>query len=63
MKNKKTRDIKVIISIEDDLAGCKFKIGNKKITDFNELTRLEQIKVCNSYAYFYNLFSKFIKEE
>ena len=62
MKNKKVRDVKVIISIGDDLAGCEFKIDNKK-TDFNELTRLEQIKVCNSYAEFYNLFSKFIKEE
>jgi len=62
MKNEKVRDIKVIISIGDDLAGCEFKIGKKK-ADFNELTRLEQIKVCNSYANFYNLFSKFIKEE
>lgn len=63
MKNEKIRDIKVIISIEDDLAGCEFKIGNKKTIEFSELTRLEQIKVCNSYANFYNLFSRIIKEE
>lgn len=30
MKNEKVRDIKVIISIGDDLAGCEFKIDNKK---------------------------------
>lgn len=30
MKNEKIRDIKVIILIGDNLAGCEFKIGNKK---------------------------------
>ena len=50
------------ISLEDDLAGYIFTEGKKKIM-YEDMTREQQIKVCNAFAQGYNLFVKFIKEK
>ena len=50
------------ISVEDDLAGYEFTEGEKKIM-YEDMTREQQIKVCNAFAQGYNLFVKFIKEQ
>lgn len=54
-------DLKVTIEISD-LAGCAIEKDNKVI-QFEDLSRKEQIIVCNSFVQFYQLFSKVIKNE
>lgn len=50
------------ISLEDDLARYVFTEGKKKIM-YKDMTREQQIKVCNAFAQGYNLYAKFIKEQ
>lgn len=52
-------DIK--ISLEDDLAGYEFTEDGKTVM-YEDMTKQQQIKVCNALAQGYNLFAKFIKE-
>ena len=52
----------VHISLEEDLAGYMLTIDGETV-HFEDITRQQQIKVCNGLAQGYNLFSKFIKEE
>lgn len=54
-------DLKVTIEISD-LAGCTIEKENKSV-QFEDLSRKEQIIVCNSFVQFYQLFSKVIKNE
>lgn len=58
------REIKAIFSIKADsnLAGVEFFNKNKK-TDWDNLTRGEQIKLLNSWISFYELFLRNLKEE
>lgn len=53
--------IKAEITLENDLAGIVFKSG-KRIIKYEDLTKEQQIQICNSFVDFYKLFSKFIKE-
>lgn len=55
--------MKVIIEInESGLASLDLKKGKKQI-NWEELTRVEQIRMVNSLSNFHELFSKFIKPE
>lgn len=55
-------DIKVTITLDDDLAGCEIQMNNKT-EQWENLDKRQQIHVCNSFVQFYNLFSKSIKED
>jgi len=52
----------IIETNETDLAAVQFKKSNK-ITDWQDLSRTEQIKVLNAFSAYYNLYAKFIKPE
>lgn len=53
----------MIVEIEiDELAGCRI-IDDDKVINWEDLTRQQQIKILNSFANFYELFVKFLKEE
>ena len=52
----------IIETNETDLAAIKFKKSNK-ITNWEDLSRVEQIKVLNAFSSYYGLFSKFLKPE
>lgn len=52
----------IIETDETNLAGVQFKKSNK-ITDWNDLSRAEQIKVLNAFSAYYGLYSKFLKPE
>ena len=55
--------MKAIIEInENGLCSLDFKKGKKQI-NWDELTRVEQIRIVNSLSKFHELFSKFIKPE
>jgi len=55
--------MKAIIKInESGLASLDFKKEKKRI-NWEELTRVEQIRMVNSLSNFHELFSKFIKPE
>ena len=55
--------MKAIIEInESGLCSLDFKKGKKQIK-WEELTRVEQIRIVNSLSKFHDLFSKFIKPE
>lgn len=53
---------KVEIEFTDNLCGYSFIKGGKR-TQWEELSRQEQISVLNSFAQGYDLFVKFLKEE
>ena len=46
----------------DELAGCEIK-RDEETVQWENLTRQEQIHVCNAFVQFYQLFTRFIKEE
>ena len=54
--------MKIIIEIEDGLVGYQFKNGKNKIK-FEDLSRVEQIRILNSFANGYELFISCIKED
>lgn len=53
----------VKIEISDDLAGYSFQDENGNTIQFEELTRLQQIHILNSFFNGYDLFRKCLKEE
>ena len=52
----------IIETNETDLAAVQFKKSNK-VTDWEDLSRAEQLKVLNAFSAYYNLYSKFLKPE
>jgi hypothetical protein len=55
-------NIKVTIDLDDsNLAGCQI-LKDEHVEQFENLPRLDQIHICNSFVQFYQLFSKVIKE-
>ena len=52
--------MEIKITLDDDLAGYTFTEG-KKTVFFENLTRQQQIHICNAFAQGYNLFVKHIK--
>ena len=54
--------MEIKITLDDDLAGYTFTEG-KKTVFFENLTRQQQVKICNAFAQGYNLFVKYIKEQ
>lgn len=58
------RSIKAIFEIEEDsdIAGVMFECEGKTI-QWENLSRLEQIRMLNAWAGHYKLFSRFLKEE
>lgn len=54
--------MKITIEI-DSLVGYMFEDNNGNIVHFEDLTRLEQIKILNSFADGYRLFLNVLKEE
>lgn len=63
-QTKPTGEIKAIFSIKEDsnIAGIEFFNENGK-TDWDNLTRVEQIKLLNSWISFYELFLRNLKDE
>lgn len=55
--------MKIEIEIEDDIIGLTIHNDDEPVTDFEKMSRKEQIKVVNSLAQFYTLFYKYIKEK
>ena len=60
----KKRTIKSIFTIreDDNNAGLHFLVGNK-LTAWEDLTYIEQVKTLNAWAGMYQLFQRHIKEE
>lgn len=55
-------NIKVTIDLDDsNLAGCAIH-KDDHVEQFENLSRQDQIHICNSFVQFYQLFSKVIKE-
>lgn len=55
-------NIRVTIDLDDsNLAGCQV-LKDDYVEQFENLSRQEQIRICNSFVQFYQLFSKVIKE-
>ena len=54
--------MEIKITFEGDNIGFQI-IEDGKNLDYGDLSRQEQVKICNAFAGGYNLFSKFIKEE
>lgn len=54
--------MKIIIEI-DGLVGYQFHDDNNKVVHFEDLSRLEQIRILNSFADGYRLFINALKEE
>ena len=53
----------VTIEIEDGLAGYQFKDDNDNVVQFENLSRMEQIRILNGFANGYQLFRNVLKEE
>ena len=53
----------VKIEFSDDLAGYSFQDENGENTQFEDLTKVQQIRILNAFANGYNLFVKALKEE
>ena len=53
--------MKIIIEIEDGLVGYQFKKGNN-VVQFEDLSRVEQIRILNSFVNGYELFINALKE-
>ena len=51
----------IIKTDKTDLAGLQFE-KQGVITDWQDLTREEQVKITNAFIAYYNLYSKFIKQ-
>lgn len=58
------RTIKAVFEISEDydLAGVHFICGRKKIK-WEELTKMEQIRMLNAWGSHWQLFERFLKEE
>lgn len=58
------RKIKAIFEVSHDsnLCGVVFRTGSKKIY-WEELTRMEQIHMLNSWVNFHALFGRYVKQE
>lgn len=54
--------MKVEIEI-DELAGCRIADDDGNTKNWEDLSRQQQIRILNSFANFYELFVKFLKEE
>ena len=54
--------MKIEIEI-DDLVGYQFKDDNDNVVQFENLSRMEQIRILNSFANGYQLFRGVLKEE
>lgn len=54
--------MEIRITFSGDNTGFEF-IEDGKNVDYGDLSREEQVKICNAFAGGYNLFSHFIKEE
>ena len=54
--------MEIKITLDDDLAGYTFTEG-KETVFFENLTRQQQVKICNAFAQGYNLFVQHIKEQ
>ena len=54
--------MEIKITLDDDLAGYQFKEG-KKTVFFENLTRQQQVKICNAFTQGYNFFVQHIKEQ
>ncbi len=53
----------VLVKIEvNELAGYELFVGNKKV-NWEDLTRIQQIHVLNSFVEGYNLFSRHLRNE
>ena len=55
--------MKVTIEIDNSLVGYRIKDDNNKFVHFEDLSRVEQIKILNSFAGGYRLFIEALKEE
>ena len=55
--------MKVTIEISGGLAGYQFKDDNDNDVLFEDLSRVEQIRILNGFANGYELFIKALKEE
>jgi len=54
--------MEIRITFSGDNTGFEISEDGKNL-DFGDLSREEQVKICNAFAGGYNLFSRFIKEE
>ncbi len=54
--------MRISIDIDNGLIGYVFKEG-RRIVMFEDVSRQEQIRICNAFANGYNLFVKAIKQE
>ena len=52
-----------IIEIDDGLVAYQFKDDNDNVVLFEDLSRLEQIRILNGFANGYELFIKVLKED
>ena len=55
--------MKVTIEINDGLAGYQFTKGNDNVVQFEDMSRVEQIRILNSFANGYELFINALKKE
>ena len=55
--------MKVTIEISDGLAGYQFHDDNDNVVMFEDLSRIEQIRILNGFANGYELFIKALKED
>ena len=55
--------MKVTIEINDGLAGYQFKDDNNEVSQFENMSRVEQIMVLNSFVNGYELFIRCLKKE
>jgi len=56
-------NIRVTIDLDDsNLAGCQI-LKDECVEQFENLSKQDQIHICNSFVMFYQLFSKVIKED
>ena len=53
----------VIIEIEDGLAAYQFKDDNDNVVHFENLSRIEQVRILNGFVNGYELFRSVLKEE
>ena len=55
--------MKIMIEIKNDLVGYLFEDGNDNVVRFEDLSRLEQVRVLNSFVSGYELFRRVLKEK
>ena len=55
--------MKIDMEIKDGLVGYQFKDDNDNAVQFENLSRVEQIRILNSFANGYELFIKALKED